>query len=200
MCHKSSLFHPILAGKPRPVGSPHYGRTITETEPFTVRTGVKQGCVIGPTLFTVYLCAIIFLVLHRLLHGVELDYRLDGRLFNLSRFKAKTNVMKSIVINLQYADECAILILAHTAEKLQTSLDFFTEAYQSLGLSINKKTKVIHQRTPGINAGPPEIKVSGGTLEVVEHFPYLGSYLSHKATTEAEIQHRICCASKSFSL
>ena len=26
----------------------------TETEPFTIRTAVKQGCVIAPTLFTIY--------------------------------------------------------------------------------------------------------------------------------------------------
>ena len=146
-------------------------------------------CVIAPNLFTVYLCTILFLDRDRLPHGVELDYRLDGRLFNLSRLTA--------VIDLQYADDCAIL--AHSAEELQSSLDPLTEAYQSLGLSINiRKTKVIHQPTPGINEGPPEIKVSGGILEVVEHFQYLGSHLSQKATIKAENQHCICCASTSF--
>ena len=44
----------------------------------------------------------------------------------------------------------------------------------------------------------PDIKIHGTTLEVVEHFPYLGSHLSQKATVEAEIQHRICCASTSL--
>ena len=33
---------------------------------------------------------------------------------------------------------------------------------------------------------------------MVEHFPHLGSHLSQKATIEAEIQHRICCASTSL--
>ena len=104
---------------------------------------------------------------------------------------------KTAIIDLQYADDCAIH--ARCAEELQTSLNLFTEAYQSLGLSINiRKTNVIHQLTPGINAGPPEIKVSGGILDVVEHIPYLGSHLSQKASIEAELQHRICCASTSF--
>ena len=169
----------------------------TETEPFTIRTGVKQGCFIAPTLFTVYLYAILFLVHDRLPHDAELEYRLDGRLVNLSHLKAKTKVMKIAIIDLQYADDCAIF--AHSTEELQTRLSLFAEAYQSLGLSINfRKTKVIHQPTPGINAGPPEIKVSGGILEVVEHFPYLGIHLSQKATIEAEIQHHICCVSMSF--
>ena len=106
----------------------------TETGPFTIRTGVKQGCVIALTNFTVYLCAILFLVHDRVPHVVELDYWLDGRLFNLSCLKAKTKVMKTAVIDLQYADDCAIL--AHSAEELQTCLDLITEAYQSLGLAI----------------------------------------------------------------
>ena len=99
-----------------------------------------------------------FLVRDRIPHGNERDYRIDGRLFNLSRLKTKTKVMKTAVIDLQYAEDCAIL--THSAEELQASIDLFTEAYQSLSLSINiRKTKFILQPTPGINAGSPEIKV-----------------------------------------
>ena len=125
----------------------------TETEPFTIRTGVKQGCVTA--LVTGYLCTNLVLVRGRLPIGVELDYRLDGRLFNLSHLKAKKEVMKLAVIDRQYADDCVILV--HSAEELQTSLDLFTEAYQNLRLSINiRKTKVIHPPTPGIIAGASE--------------------------------------------
>ena len=139
----------------------------------------------------VYLCVIFFLFRDRRPHGVELDYRFDGRLFNLSRLKAKTKVVKTAVINLQYADDCAILL--HSAKTLQTSLDLFNEAYRSLDINI-RKTKVINL----LHASMQEVKVSGEILEVVEHFPYLGSHLSQKAIIEADIQHRICCASTSF--
>jgi len=61
--------------------------------------------------------------------GVEIDYRLDGILF------------KSAVIDIQYADDC--VILAHTVKKRQTSLDLLTQVYQSLGLSINIRKKII---------------------------------------------------------
>jgi len=71
----------------------------TETAPFTFRTGVKQGYVIAPTLFTVYLvCAVPFLVRGRLPRRIETDYRLDGRLFNLSRLKAKIKVTTTAVV------------------------------------------------------------------------------------------------------
>jgi len=56
-----------------------------------------------------------------------------------------------------------------------------------------------YQPTPGNIEGLLDIKISGTNLEAVEHFPYLGSHLSQKATIEAEIQHRICGASTSFS-
>ena len=142
-----------------------------ETEPFTIRTGVKQGCVIAPTVFNIYLCAILFFVRHRIPSGVDIDYRFDGRLFNPSRLKAKTKVTKIAFNELQYADDCAIL--SHTAGEHQTSLDRLTEAYQSLRLSAKiRKTKIIFQPAPGNIEGPPDMKISGTTLEVVEHFPH----------------------------
>ena len=86
------------------------------------------------------------------------------------------SVIYIIELDLQYADDCAIL--AHTAEELQTSFDL-TEAYQILGLSINiRKTKIIYQSATLNIEGPLDIKLSGTNLEVVEHFSYLGSLLS----------------------
>ena len=102
----------------------------TKSEPFTVHTGVKQGCVVAPTLSTIHLCAILFLVRDHVPCGDEIDHRLDKRLFNLSRLKAKTKVTKTVVIDVQYADDCAIL--AHTAEEPPSRLNLLTETYQCL--------------------------------------------------------------------
>jgi hypothetical protein len=96
-------------------------------------------------------------------------------------------VTKSAVIDLQCAYDCAIV--------LQTSLDLLTKAYQSIGFSIIiRKTKIIYQSALGSIEGPPDIKISGTTLEVVEYFPYLGSCLSQKSIIESYIQLQICCA------
>ena len=63
------------------------------------------GCVIAPTVFTIYLRAILtYSFLSVTVFRVELneiDYRLDGRLFDLNRLKAKTKVTKTAFIDRQ---------------------------------------------------------------------------------------------------
>ena len=61
-----------------------------------------------------------------------------------------------------------------SVEELQTNLYLLTEAYQSLELSINiRNNKIIYQSAPGNIGEPPDIKISGASLEVVEHIPYI---------------------------
>ena len=81
-----------------------------------------------------------------------------------------------------YPDDSAFL--AHTTEELKTTIDILSEAKdQSIGLSINSRySKIIDQPAPGNLEGPPDCKISGTTLEFVEHFLHLGSLLSQKVT------------------
>ena len=60
-----------------------------ETEPFQVDTGVKQGCVIAPTLFSIFIAAILHLTSKLLPQGVNIMYRTDGQLLNINRFRAR---------------------------------------------------------------------------------------------------------------
>ncbi|KAL7373710.1 hypothetical protein ABVT39_013196 [Epinephelus coioides] len=70
-------------------------------------------------------------------------YRTDGRLFSLNRFKAKSNVKHSTIMELQYVDDNAIA--AHTSEDLQDILNAFAKACRALGLTLNiKKTQVLY--------------------------------------------------------
>ena len=103
------------------------------SEPFTVETGVKQGCIITPTLFANFIAAILHLIGKELPQGIPIRYRTDGRLFNLNRFKAKSKVTLTTIVELQYADDNAIA--AHTAEDLQAILNAFAKAYKALGLA-----------------------------------------------------------------
>ncbi len=152
----------------------------TKSEPFTVETGVKQGCVIAPTLFVIFIAAILHLIGEELPQRIPIMYRTNGRLFNLNRFKAKRKVNCTKITELKYADDN--VIAAHSAKDLQGILNAFAKANRALGLKLNiKKTQFLHQSPPYELAIQPSIKVDNTTLEYVDHLPYVDSILSSKA-------------------
>ena len=67
---------------------------------------------IASTLFSICLAAFISLSAVDQAKGVGIIYRTDGELLNIRRFKAKTKVKATSIVDLQYADDCAIA--AHT--------------------------------------------------------------------------------------
>ncbi|XP_066297931.1 uncharacterized protein [Branchiostoma lanceolatum] len=60
------------------------------SEPFNIRGGVKQGCVLAPTLFGIFFALLLKQAFGTATEGIYLRTRCDGRLFNLNRLKAKT--------------------------------------------------------------------------------------------------------------
>ena len=61
------------------------------SDPFEVLIGVKQGCVLAPVIFNLFLVAVTLLFRSNI-HtsgGVPFNFRLDGSLFNLRRLKQK---------------------------------------------------------------------------------------------------------------
>jgi Reverse transcriptase (RNA-dependent DNA polymerase). len=61
-----------------------------KTPPFTVKTGVRQGCVITPLLFIIYMQVIIQNISCQNLGGIDLIYRDDQNMFNSRNMRAKT--------------------------------------------------------------------------------------------------------------
>lgn len=110
-----------------------------ETEPFGVHTGVKQGCVIAPTLFSIFISAIIHLTGKDRPEGVRITYRFDGQLFSINRFRPKGRTTTTSITELQYADDNALV--AHSEEDVQLLLDAFAKAYKQLGWALNIKKK-----------------------------------------------------------
>ena len=168
------------------------------SEPFKVKSGVKQGCVIAPTLFSIFIGAVLHLTKNYVPPGIELKYRMDGKLLNLQRLRARTKVSYCFITELQYADDNAICATSELA--LQQIMDAFARAYSRLGLDINtRKTKVLFQPAPGdLNPREPAVTLNGETLENVAHFPHLGSFLSAAPNIDYEIHHRISSASGAF--
>ena len=162
-----------------------------------VNHGTKQGCVLAPTLFTLFL-TVVLLVLHQETEeGVYVRTRIDGKLFNLARLKARTKTKLELITELLFADDTALV--AHSEQDMQKLVDTFSAASERMGLGINtSKTEVLYQPSPE-NTSPqePSIQVSGETLKVVSSFKYLGSTITSDNRVDKEVSCRIrnACAS-----
>ena len=59
------------------------------SDPLPVTNGVKQGCVLASTLFSMMFCAMLTDAFQDSDNGIPIRYRFDGKLFNLRRLQAK---------------------------------------------------------------------------------------------------------------
>ena len=81
-------------------------------EPFQVKSGVKQKCVITPTSFTIFIATITHLIKNDLPPGIEIVYRTNGKLFNLARLMSKSKISTSSLIEFHYADDNSVAALS----------------------------------------------------------------------------------------
>ncbi|XP_039386731.1 uncharacterized protein LOC120401127, partial [Mauremys reevesii] len=167
------------------------------SEAFPVTNGVKQGCVLAPTLFSIMFSAMLSDAFQNSSLGVSLRYRTDGKLFNLRRLQAVTKIKETVLRDLLFADDCALN--AGSEQEMQASMDKFAAACDNFGLLINiKKTEVMHQPAPKAQHQEPTITVKGQKLQAVDQFAYLGSTLSRAVTIDIEVNCRIAKASSAF--
>ena len=164
---------------------------------FPVNNGVKQGCVLAPTLFSLMFSAMLTDAFSRDDEGIELRYRTDGKLFNPRRLNATTKVHVKKIKDLLFADDC--VLNTNTEESMQQTMDEFSTLCDNFGLTIStKKTEVMYQPAPGKPYTEPNIKVKGTTLQTVDKFTYLGSTLSRCVHIDDEVNCRIAKASAAF--
>ena len=136
--------------------------------PFGITIGVEQGCVLAPTLFSLFLSAVLEEASKNLDDtGIFVRFCTDGGLFKLSRLKAKTEVMTQLIREFLYADDNAFV--AHSREDLQLIADRFSAASKLNGLTISlKKTEVLYQPRSGDAYVDPEILIDGTPLNIVK--------------------------------
>ena len=167
------------------------------SDSFPIANGVKQGCILAPTLFSILFSLMLREAKEDLVDGIFIRFRTDGSIFTLRRLLAHTKTIEVLIVELLFADNCALL--AHIQEALQYIVNRFAEAAEAFGFTISlKKTEVLHQSPPGGANSPPQINIEGTSLNSVEHFTYLGSVISNDATVNKDLDKRLARASSAF--
>ena len=91
------------------------------SDPFPVTNGVKQGCVLAPTLLSMMFSAMLTAAFQDGDNSLPIRYRFDGKLFNLRRLQAKSKVQTEVLDEFLFADDMAKG--ASTEEKMQKGVD-----------------------------------------------------------------------------
>ena len=169
------------------------------SEPFPIKNGVKQGCVLAPTLFSIFFS----MMLEQASDGIEdndlvyIRFRLDGSLFNLRRLQAHTKTHEKLVKDLLFADDAALV--AHSEQALQRLTTCFARSAQLFGLEVSiKKTEVLYQPAPQEVSQPPNITIGDVALKTVQQFTYLGCTISSDAKVDKELDNRLGKANRAF--
>jgi len=156
------------------------------SEAFPVSSGVKQGCVLAPTLFGIFFSMLLQYAFADCEEGIFIRTRADGKLFNIARLRAKTKVREVLIREMLFADDAALT--SHTETGLQELVSRLSHACKEFGLTISlKKTNILAQGTDTA----PDITIDNTHLEVVETFTYLGSTVSSSLSLDTEISSRI---------
>ncbi|VDL88102.1 unnamed protein product [Schistocephalus solidus] len=92
-------------------------------EASAVTNGVKQGCVLAPTLFSLMFSAMLLDSYRDEQPGICIAYQTDGYLLNSRRLQATMRVSTTTFHNLLFADDCALNTV--TEEDMQRSMDLF---------------------------------------------------------------------------
>ena len=169
------------------------------SRPFQIRNGVRQGDVLAPSLFNIFLDAVMERALEGHVNdGVRIFYHPEAELVGSRRKMTH----ESFVQDLVYADD--MYLVAATREALEGMLHSVNRVCKDVGLAINTtKIKIMSvlPSSPHQHHHPHPVVLSphGAPVEVVEEFQCLGSIVTSTCTLDSEICSRISKASKSFT-
>ena len=186
--------------------------SVTHTMPCTI--GVKQGDILGPVLFVIYIAAIM--ISWRTLHQRPLcvyrtkeDFVLTGRRYN-------TKGSEFSVDDSEYADDTAVVF--ETRSDVVTYSPLLMNHFEKFGMEIHtgdllnpdkpSKTEVLFVSKPPKTYNDPS-SFDGADLSpillgnskffpIVDKFCYLGCMISRDCKDNIDVAHRIKKASNAF--
>jgi len=109
----------------------------------------------------------------------------------------KTKIYSTIIRDLLYADDCALV--AHTLQEVRELFDSFFHTAQRFGLTVSlKNTEALHQFYPVNKSANAPVKAGDTQLATVEKFCYLGNFLSNTISVDDGITSRLTNAGCAF--
>ena len=138
------------------------------SDPFPIVNGVKQGCVLAQTFFSIMMLKQATVDLDDE-DGVYARYHLEGSLYNLQRLQAHTKTQERLVRELLFAYNAALV--THAEGVTQGITTCFTGTVQFFGLEVSlKKTEVLHQPALQEEYHPPTKTIGETELKSVQQF------------------------------
>ena len=129
------------------------------SEYFDCPVGLKQGCILSPTLFSIFMTELSRVINAEGKHGIQLL------------------TCKAVIFHLLYADDIALV--SDTPSGLQNQLNVLNAQSIRLGLEVNlNKTKIIVFRKGGHLSKHETWHLGGSPIEVVNSYCYLGIYFT----------------------
>jgi hypothetical protein len=161
------------------------------SECLSLKTGVKQGCVLSPLLFNIFIDWVVRRVLKSMGDsGIEIRYSKKKKELHV---KEKDRTARTLVNMLMYADDMAVMDSeCGNVTRFLVELD---EQLCRVGMMMNvKKTKMM------VLDGKIEepIMIRGEKIEEENNFTYLGVSMRSEPSSGAEVAIRIAKAVKVF--
>ena len=145
------------------------------SEATEIGRGVRQGCLLSPLLFSVYVEA----MMKEVMDGNENGVKVGGR----------------IVGDVRFADDQGMV--ANTNDGLQKLMNVLNSTAKRYGMKINvKKTKVmVVSKSVRVRA---RIMLDGVEVEQVPRFKYLGAWMTEDGRSDLEVRTRMALAKEAF--
>ena len=145
------------------------------TDWFNITSGVKQGDVLSPTLFAVYL---------------------NDMAVGIKQLQSGVNLNGFELSILLHADD--IVLIAPDEHKLQRMLEFVSSWCKEWRMVVNTdKTQVVHFWPARKSRTRFEFHFGGDTLLLVPNYKYLGVYLDEHLSFKKQLLHCIVCSGES---
>ncbi|KAI5752717.1 hypothetical protein M8J77_019728 [Diaphorina citri] len=146
------------------------------SEEFQISKGVRQGCIISPLLFNIYVEHII----KESIGPQELGIKIGNRIIN----------------NLRYADD--LVLISNSKNNLTELMKKLYDKSKEYSMKINIKKSKLMRVSKKEGAKMNSIVIDSEIYEEVMQYKYLGSELTKDMRCEVEIKKRIGMAKSAF--